>query len=101
MAEHAWALILACAKNVVALDARMRAGFWDKATHKSLELKGKTLGVVGLGAIGRRVAEIGVAFGMQVVAFDPFAKDGARGRDARRPRRPAGASRMSFRSTAR
>ena len=74
VAEHAWALILACAKNVVALDARMRAGHGDKATHKSLELKGKTLGVVGIGAIGRRVAELGVAFGMQVLAFDPIAK---------------------------
>jgi D-3-phosphoglycerate dehydrogenase len=74
VAEHSWALILACAKNVVALDARMRAGYWDKATHKSLELKGKTLGVVGIGAIGRRVAELGVAFGMQVLAFDPVAK---------------------------
>jgi len=75
VAEHAWALILACAKNVVALDARMRAGFWDKATHKSLELHGKTLGVVGLGAIGRRVAAIGAAMGMKVVAFDPFVKE--------------------------
>ncbi len=75
VAEHAWALILACAKNVVALDARMRAGFWDKATHKSLELHGKTLGVVGLGAIGRRVAAIGLAMGMDVLAFDPFVKE--------------------------
>ena len=85
VAEHAWALILACAKKVVALDARMRAGFWDKATHKSLELKGKTLGVVGLGAIGRRVAEMGVALGMRVLAFDPFAKEAPAGR--RRSRR--------------
>jgi D-3-phosphoglycerate dehydrogenase len=74
VAEHSWALILACAKNVVGLDARMRAGYWDKATHKSLELKGKTLGVVGIGAIGRRVAELGLAFGMQVLAYDPVAK---------------------------
>ncbi len=72
VAEHTWALILACAKSVVALDGRMRAGHWDKATHKSLELRGKTLGVVGLGAIGRRVAKIGTAFGMRVMAFDPF-----------------------------
>lgn len=79
VAEHAWALILACAKNVVALDARMRAGFWDKATHKSLELHGKTLGVVGLGAIGRRVAAIGAAMGMKVVAFDPFVKEAPAG----------------------
>jgi D-3-phosphoglycerate dehydrogenase len=75
VAEHAWALILACAKNLAGLDARMRAGFWDKATHKSLELRGKTLGVVGIGAIGRRVAELGLAFGMEVLAYDPFAKE--------------------------
>jgi D-3-phosphoglycerate dehydrogenase len=81
VAEHAWALILACAKNVVGLDARMRAGFWDKATHKSLELRGKTLGVVGLGAIGRRVAAIGVAMGMRVVAHDPFVQGAPAGVD--------------------
>lgn len=72
VAEHAWALILACAKGIVPMNERMHAGHWDKATHKSLELNGKTLGVVGLGAIGRRVAAIGAAFGMAVVAFDPF-----------------------------
>lgn len=75
VAEHTWALILACAKSVVTLDARMRAGHWDKATHKSMELHGKTLGVVGLGQIGRRVASIGVAMGMQVLAHDPVAQD--------------------------
>ena len=73
VAEHTWALILACAKGVVPLDARMRAGHWDKATHKSLELKGRTLGLVGLGAIGRLVATTGTALGMRVVAYDPFA----------------------------
>lgn len=79
VAEHSWALILDCAKGVVPLDRRMHDGHWDKATHKSFELRGKTLGVVGLGAIGRRVAEIGVAFGMKVLAFDPFAKNGPTG----------------------
>lgn len=79
VAEHTWALILAAAKSVVPLDRRMREGHWDKATHKSFELRGKTLGVVGLGAIGRRVAQIGVAFGMTVLAFDPFAKDAVDG----------------------
>lgn len=73
VAEHTWALILAAAKGVVTLDARMHAGHWDKAAHKSLELRGKTLGVVGLGAIGSRVAQLGTAFGMKVLAFDPFA----------------------------
>ena len=73
VAEHTWALILDCAKGTTKLNARMHAGHWDKATHKALELKGKTLGLVGLGAIGQRVASIGVAMGMQVIAFDPYA----------------------------
>jgi D-3-phosphoglycerate dehydrogenase len=79
VAEHAWALILGCAKGLVTLDARMRAGHWDKATHKSLELRGKTLGIVGLGAIGRRTAAIGVAMGMRVLAYDPIAKEAPEG----------------------
>ncbi|YCI28769.1 hydroxyacid dehydrogenase [Erwinia sp. PK3-005] len=74
VAEHAWAMILACAKAVVPLDRRMREGHWDKSTHKSVELEGRTLGLIGLGAIGSRVARIGRAFGMKVIAYDPFAK---------------------------
>ncbi len=73
VAEHTWAMILACAKSVLPLDARMRNGFWDKATHKSLELEGRTLALVGLGAIGRRVASVGYALGMRVLAYDPWA----------------------------
>jgi D-3-phosphoglycerate dehydrogenase len=73
VAEHAWALILACAKDVSALDQRMHGGHWDKATHKSLELRGRTLGLVGLGAIGARVAAVGRAMGMNVIAHDPIA----------------------------
>ncbi|SDE63171.1 D-3-phosphoglycerate dehydrogenase [Massilia sp. PDC64] len=74
VAEHTWALILACAKDVSVLDQRMHGGHWDKATHKSLELRGRTLGLVGLGAIGARVAAIGRAMEMRVIAHDPFAK---------------------------
>jgi len=81
VAEHTWALILACAKNVPALDVRMHAGQWDKATHKSLELRGRTLGLVGLGAIGARVAAVGIAMGMTVIAHDPFAKAAPEGVD--------------------
>jgi D-3-phosphoglycerate dehydrogenase len=73
VAEHTWALILACAKDVSTLDQRMHGGHWDKATHKSLELRGRTLGLVGLGAIGARVAAIGRAMDMRVIAHDPFA----------------------------
>jgi D-3-phosphoglycerate dehydrogenase len=74
VAEHTWALILDCAKGITHLNARMHAGHWDKVTHKALELRGKTLGLVGLGAIGQRVAAIGVAFGMRVIAYDPYAQ---------------------------
>ncbi|MFX1765519.1 hydroxyacid dehydrogenase [Paraburkholderia sp. A1RI-2L] len=79
VAEHAWALILACSKSVPQLDARMREGHWDKSTHKSVELDGRTLGLVGLGAIGRRVAAVGIAFGMNVLAFDPYANEAPAG----------------------
>ncbi|SOY61311.1 NAD(P)-dependent oxidoreductase [Cupriavidus taiwanensis] len=75
VAEHALALMLACAKSVVPLDARMHAGHWDKATHKSLELNGLTVGLVGLGAIGRRFARMCEAIGMRVIGFDPFATE--------------------------
>ena len=75
VAEHALALLLACAKSVVALDARMHAGHWDKATHKSVELEGRTVGLVGLGAIGLRFARMADAMGMRVLGFDPYAKD--------------------------
>jgi len=74
VAEHTWAMILACTKSLIPLDRRMRDGYWDKSTHKSLELEGRTLGLVGLGAIGGRVADIGRVFGMQVIAYDPWAK---------------------------
>jgi D-3-phosphoglycerate dehydrogenase / 2-oxoglutarate reductase len=74
VAEHTWALILACAKSVTRLNARMHDGHWDKATHKSIELKGRTLGLVGLGAIGQRVATIGAAMGLRLLGYDPYAK---------------------------
>ncbi len=75
VAEQALALMLACAKSVVHLDARMRAGHWDKPTHKSLELAGRTLGLVGLGAIGLRMARMAHAMEMNVIGFDPYASN--------------------------
>lgn len=75
VAEQALALLLACAKSVVPLDGRMHAGHWDKATHKSVELDGRTAGVIGLGAIGLRFAKMADAMGMRVLGFDPYAKD--------------------------
>lgn len=73
VAEHALALLLACSKSVTTLNERTHAGHWDKSTHKSLELKDRTLGLVGLGAIGRQVADFAHAFGMKVIGYDPFA----------------------------
>jgi len=75
VAEQALALLLACAKSVVTLNERMHAGHWDKATHKSVELEGRTVGVIGLGAIGLRLARMADAMGMRVLGFDPYAKD--------------------------
>ncbi len=75
VAEQALALLLACAKSVVALDGRMHAGHWDKATHKSLELGGRTIGLIGLGAIGLRFARMADALGMRVLGYDPYAKN--------------------------
>ena len=75
VAEQALALLLACAKSIPQLDARMHAGHWDKATHKSVELAGRTIGLVGLGAIGQRFAKMAKALEMRVVGFDPYARD--------------------------
>jgi D-3-phosphoglycerate dehydrogenase len=75
VAEQALALMLACAKSVTTLNARMHTGYWDKSTHKSLELGGRTVGLVGLGAIGQRFAKMADAVGMRVIGYDPYAKE--------------------------
>lgn len=74
VAEQAVALMLACAKSVVHMNERMHAGYWDKATHKSIELEGRTVGVIGLGAIGQRFAKMCDAMEMRVLGFDPYAQ---------------------------
>lgn len=68
VAELAFALMLAVARSVARQDASVRAGSWAKLTGP--ELAGKTLGIVGLGAIGAEVAKRAHAFGMTVIAFD-------------------------------
>lgn len=75
VAEQALAMLLACAKSIVSLNERMHVGHWDKATHKSVELAGRTIGLVGLGAIGLRFAKMVDAMGMRVLGFDPYAKN--------------------------
>ncbi|HEX8071775.1 MAG TPA: phosphoglycerate dehydrogenase [Pyrinomonadaceae bacterium] len=71
-AEHTMALLLALARRVPQAHASLRAGRWERKRFVGVELRGKTLGVVGLGRIGRVVAARAQAFGMRVVAFDPF-----------------------------
>ncbi len=72
VAEHAWALMLASARSISRADADMKAGRWSKRSFQGAELRGKTLGVVGLGRIGREVVRRARAFDMMVVAHDPF-----------------------------
>jgi D-3-phosphoglycerate dehydrogenase len=79
-AEQTWALILAAAKRVVAADTGTRAGHWraDAAGVSyalPANLEGERLGVVGLGHIGERVARVGLAFGMEVLAWSPNLDD--------------------------
>lgn len=71
-AELTLALTLALARRVSAADRSMKAGHWDRKSFSGTELYGKTLGLVGAGRIGGEVAKRARAFGMQVVAYDPF-----------------------------
>jgi D-3-phosphoglycerate dehydrogenase / 2-oxoglutarate reductase len=69
--EHTFALLLALARRVPEADASMKAGEWNRKLT-GVELQGKTLGVIGFGRIGQRVADRARGFAMKVVAYDPF-----------------------------
>jgi D-3-phosphoglycerate dehydrogenase len=71
-AELAFALLLALIRRVAAADRSMRAGEWDRTSFSGTELYGKTLGLIGAGRVGGEVAKRAQAFGMQVLAYDPF-----------------------------
>lgn len=71
-AEHTIALLIALARSVPQANSSLKSGRWDRKTFIGVELQGKTLGVVGMGRIGRTVAARARAFGMKIVAFDPF-----------------------------
>jgi D-3-phosphoglycerate dehydrogenase len=72
VAEHAWALMLALARAIPSADRAMKEGRWEKKKFLGTELRGKTLGVAGFGRIGQEVAQRARAFGMHVLAHDPF-----------------------------
>jgi D-3-phosphoglycerate dehydrogenase len=71
-AEHTMALLLAQARNVPQAHAALKAGRWERSRWEGVELADKTLGIVGLGRIGKLVAQRALAFGMRLVAYDPF-----------------------------
>lgn len=71
-AEHALCLLLSLARHIPQASASMRAGKWEKQRYKGLELHGKNLGIVGLGNIGRIVADRARGLRMHVLGFDPF-----------------------------
>src|SRR3954452_4586042 len=71
-AEHTMALLLAQARNVPQAHAALKAGRWERSRWEGVELADKTLGVVGLGRIGKLVADRAKGFGMRVIAFDPY-----------------------------
>ena len=71
-AELTWGLMLACMRRLVEAHRAIKSGEWRREALVGRELKGKTLGIVGLGRIGSRVARFANAFEMKVVAFDPY-----------------------------
>lgn len=73
--EHTWALLLALRRRVPWAFQSVLGGYWERDRFKGHDLAGQRLGVVGLGRIGERVAQLGLAFGMDVAAFDPYRHD--------------------------
>jgi D-3-phosphoglycerate dehydrogenase len=71
-AEHTMALMLALLRRVPDADASVRAGEWERGRYTGRELRGKTLGIIGLGKIGRTVARRATGFEMRVLASDPY-----------------------------
>lgn len=78
-AEHAFGLMLALARHIPQAHQSLASGRWDRKLYQGVELRGKTLGIVGLGRIGRAIAARANAFGMRVIAHDPYVIDGGDG----------------------
>ncbi len=71
-AEHTFSMMMALARNIPQAHGSMKAGKWDRKSFEGVELYNKTLGIVGMGRIGSEVARRAIAFGMRVLAYDPF-----------------------------
>ena len=71
-AEHAFSLMVSIARKIPAADASMKSGKWDRKSFEGVELYSKTLAILGMGRIGTEVARRAMAFGMRVLAYDPY-----------------------------
>jgi D-3-phosphoglycerate dehydrogenase / 2-oxoglutarate reductase len=71
-AEHAFSLLLSVARKIPQADAVIRRGSWDRKNLEGVELYDKTLGIIGMGRIGSELSRRAIAFGMRVIAYDPY-----------------------------
>jgi len=71
-AEHAFSLMMSTARNIPQADASVKSGKWERKKFEGVELYGKTLGILGMGRIGSEIARRAIAFGMRVMAYDPY-----------------------------
>jgi len=71
-AEHAFSLLMSTARNIPQADASVKSGKWNRKTFEGVELYSKTLGILGMGRIGTEIARRAIAFGMRVLAYDPY-----------------------------
>lgn len=76
-AQLTWTLVLACCHKLNEAQKMVRSAQWNRELITGTELQGKTYGIIGLGRIGQRVASLATAFGMKVMAYDPYADDQA------------------------
>ncbi len=71
-AEHTWALLLALIRNIPAANEHVKNGLWERDRFRGYQLKGKTIGIIGLGRTGTKVASYAKAFDMHICYFDPY-----------------------------
>lgn len=71
-AEHTLTMLMMLAKHIIHAHIELKKGIWDRKKYQGIELKGKTLGIVGLGNVGKKVAKVANALEMKVICFDPF-----------------------------
>jgi D-3-phosphoglycerate dehydrogenase len=74
-AEHTLALMIMLTKHIIHSNKSMKEGKWDRKSFEGSELKAKTLGLIGFGNVGKKVARVALAFEMQVLAYDPFIEE--------------------------